>query len=231
MELPPSVQAIAYQPHPHLVCAASPTAARAGGKPPLHPSALKGQRRISFGMGEEPRVNRPNGGDTPLDKMLVQVCVVVCCCCCTCCGYSCTSSRLLCPACSAALLQCLPGSCPASSAHTSLPAARLQLAGSGRGLGSLPEEAADMEADAAAGPGGEEQEEEQWGGQVADRPLTEDELRLGRTFTEEERRVWEALPETAKRLSLDGIMSFDAHMVRQGCAGWGKSVWVGRGVG
>lgn len=88
-----------------------------------------------------------------------------------------------------------------------------------------------MEADAAPGPGGEEQEEEQWGGQVADRPLTEDELRLGRTFTEEERRVWEALPETAKRLSLDGIMSFDAHMVRSGCAGWGKSIWVGKACG
>lgn len=39
------------------------------------------------------------------------------------------------------------------------------------------------------------------------------ELFNGRILTQEEQRVWDALPETAKRLSMDGIMSLEAHMV------------------
>jgi hypothetical protein len=57
----------------------------------------------------------------------------------------------------------------------------------------------------------EKQEEERWDGRVP----TEEEWRAQHIRSEEDARVWDSLPEAAKRLSMEGIMSFEAHRVRR----------------
>ena len=51
------------------------------------------------------------------------------------------------------------------------------------------------------------------------RVLSQEEFAAG--LDEEQRRVWDSLPEAARRLSMDGIVSMESHMVRgrAGCCG------------